>query len=408
MPVLRRSDGIPFALRSYRESLTVKNSSLLRRELFLLSQSHGHFARFLKQRNGKLEAIFSKDEGYLLGETIWQHFGFPENLIYCEQLTDDKDILTVIVLAGNIYLDAKLSYEELTEEFTTLFSSKVRYQIYVSGKVPLTDGNAKNKFNLAAEIVDSFQHQEASIFENLVALPQFQLLRFESAVEELKLGASVKKALITASILLVALLGIWYWLGSAPVTTEKAALDPYEKYSYEFANPDPTQQLSDLANKIILIQSLPGWLPIGIDYIAAGARVKVRTLGSPTQLLLAWAKKNGGSVDFTTEGAILMLPSTLRNRSSVPPIVSLTKTLSLVIDKMMQIIPGKSVAIGASLSQTSYKTNAIIITINKGSPVVLTLIGRALIGLPVTLTSSTFTLSNGLLTGTLQLTVLGN
>lgn len=408
MAVLQRADGVRFALRSYRESIVPKKTSLLRKELFLLSQTHGHFARFYKQRDGRVEAVFSPENAYLLGETVWHYFGSPPDLIYCEALPQQQEALLVVVRAGSIYLDAKLSFEELTEELNSLFSTNIRYAIYLAGDAPLSAELANDKFYVEPEWIKTFESLEQSVFEVLPVLPAFQLLPFESALAELKLDASLKNMLMAAGILIL-LIGTWYWLSPTPQKGEQVVtVNPYEQYAAAFRNPDPTLQLDELARQVVLLQSLPGWLPVSIDYIAAGSKVKVHTLGSPTALLLEWAEKNGSRVDFNAQGATLLLPSKLEQRNNIPPLTSLIKSLSKVIDRMMQIIPGKSVIITSTQNQAAYKATTITINFNQGSAIVLALIGSALQGLPVVLTSSAITIQNGLLSGAIQLTVLGN
>jgi len=408
MAVLQRADGVRFAVRSYRESILPKKTSLLRKELFLLSQTHGDYARFYKQRDGRIEAVFSRDNAYLLGETVWYYFDSPSDLIYCEVLPQQQEALLVVVRAGSIYLDAKLSFEELTEELSALFSSNIRYNLYIVGDPPLSTEKIDGKFHVEPEWIKTFEALEQSVFEALPVLPAFQLLPFEPALAELKLDASLKNMLIAAGIFFL-LLGTWYWLSPAPQKGEQIiTVDPYEQYAAAFGNPEPAQQLNELARQVLLLQSLPGWLPVSIDSIAAGSKVKVHTLGSPTALLLEWAEKNGSRVDFNAQGATLLLPSKLERRNTIPPLTSLIESLSKIIDRMMQIIPGKSVAITSTQNQAAYKTTTITINFNQGSAIVLALIGSALQGLPVVLTSSAITIENGLLSGAIQLTVLGN
>ena len=113
MPQILRHDGVPFVVYTYRELVTAKKYSLLKRELEMLGREHGDNARFYVYPDGDLEAIFSKDAGYLLGENIWQHFGNPADLIYCEALADGENALLVIVKQGSVYLDAQLPLTNL-------------------------------------------------------------------------------------------------------------------------------------------------------------------------------------------------------------------------------------------------------------------------------------------------------
>lgn len=408
MALLQRADGLRFAIRSYRESVIPKKSSLLRKELFLLSQTHGQYARFFKQRDGRIEAVFSRDSGYLLGETVWEYFGKPDDLVYCEVLPSEQEVIIVIVRAGSIYLDAKLTIEELKEELRSLFTTDVRYDIYAVGNAPIAQEAMDDAFVVRSESIKRFTKLEQGVFEVMPVSPGLVLLSFEQAIAELKLDVPVKNIAVAATVLLL-LIAVWQALTpSEPEQQKTMALNPYEQYAAALANPEPMEQLDELAKQVILLQSLPGWIPVSIDYIPAGTKVSVRTLGSPTQLLLEWAAKNGAKVDFNNEGAKLLLPSKLGARNNIPPLTSSIKSLSKVIDGMMQIIPGKSVSIIKTETGVAYKTTALAINFKQGSPIVLVLIGKALSGLPVVINSNALTIENGLLSGTIQLTVLGS
>ncbi|CAM4423709.1 MAG: hypothetical protein LEGION0398_MBIBDBAK_00414 [Legionellaceae bacterium] len=417
MAILQRADGIRFIVRSYRELITQNKVSLLRKELLLQSQVQGQYARFYRQKEGKIEAVFSHDMGYLLGESIWHYFNTPDNLIYCETIPNETDVIVVIIRNGSVYLEAKLTLEELREELHSLLSVKTTYSIFLVGDVPIvitenalvSEEEQAQKFLIPSEYILQFEQLNESVFEQLPASSAYFLFPIEKAIDELKLDRFAKNT-VTASIILILLIACSYWLFSPSTQKENntPVLSPYEQYAAALNNPDPQKQLHELAKHIVLLQTMPGWLPVNIKSSSMGSKVQVHTLGSPTALLLAWAKKNKANVDFNTEGAFLILPSRTENRNNIPQFIPLNMSLSLIIDKMMQIIPGKSVSITSTSTQVSYKTAGITITFNAGSFILLTLIGNALKDLPVIVNSSTITIQNGLLSGNIQLTVLGN
>ncbi|MFN7097686.1 MAG: hypothetical protein ACK4PR_09050, partial [Gammaproteobacteria bacterium] len=71
MPLITREDGVQFAYYTYRETLSSKSLSMLRREALVISRENGQYARFFSLSGYDVDAVFSRDKGYLLGELIW-------------------------------------------------------------------------------------------------------------------------------------------------------------------------------------------------------------------------------------------------------------------------------------------------------------------------------------------------
>src|SRR5258706_12802884 len=103
MPYIARDDGERFVIPSYRDTLSAKKSNLLKKEILLLSESYGAFATVIKKNAQQYEVAFSPDTGYLLGETVWQHFKRPFDLIYCEIIPNTSEAILVIVKSGSVF-----------------------------------------------------------------------------------------------------------------------------------------------------------------------------------------------------------------------------------------------------------------------------------------------------------------
>ena len=104
MAYLTREDGEHFVIPSYREVLSAKQKSVLKKDILLLSQSYGEYITLQRKSPVQYEVAFSPDTGYLLGETVWQHFKRPADLIYCEAIPGTTEAILVIVKAGSVYL----------------------------------------------------------------------------------------------------------------------------------------------------------------------------------------------------------------------------------------------------------------------------------------------------------------
>ena len=96
MATVIRKDGLHFIIQAYREVLPIRKKSLMVRDVKQLTEQNGQFLRLFKKGEKNLEAVFSKEPGFLLAEIIREHFGHPENLLVCEALPDGK-ILKLIV-----------------------------------------------------------------------------------------------------------------------------------------------------------------------------------------------------------------------------------------------------------------------------------------------------------------------
>ena len=124
--------------------------------------------------------------------------------------------------------------------------------------------------------------------------------------------------------------------------------------------------------------------------------------------LMRWANIQGAQVILTTTGAELNIPTQVVARPAPTTITPITPTAGEIIDDMMQLFPGKSVSVENISSQGVYKTMDINISFHKITPSILDLLGKKLAGLPVKLDSVTTAFDNGLLDGSVKLTVLGN
>src|SRR3990167_990187 len=123
MSTLTRSDGTQFVMQAYRELLTVERHSQLMQTLRQLIDQQGEFIVILKKNQRTVEAVLSKEPGFLFGESIWEFFGKPAHLIYCEFDPTDGEILLVVIQDSVVYLDKKIQPADLRTELLPLFSS---------------------------------------------------------------------------------------------------------------------------------------------------------------------------------------------------------------------------------------------------------------------------------------------
>ena len=74
MSLLNRPDGIQFVVQPYRERIAIGKRSVMVQRIRLLSEQHGQYVLISPLTKDAVEAVFSKESGYLLGESVWTYF----------------------------------------------------------------------------------------------------------------------------------------------------------------------------------------------------------------------------------------------------------------------------------------------------------------------------------------------
>jgi len=405
MAILRRDDGVQFVLQPYRELLHLKNKSLLKKELQHLSENHGNYARIFK-KNGGYEAVFARDSGFLLGEAIWQHLGQPNDLLYIESLPGKQQALVVMVHDNMVHLDTLIDYASLTEELAFLQAENTRFAVYVYGDVPVSERPEAGKFNLEEAQIKSFTRLHAPLYNTITMTPTLRLLSTERAIAELNLDKNAYIALVTTAIILILVIIIWRWQASPAVPGQDQ--NPLLTYQTALQSPAPAAQLNALAAQIIQAYNVPGWIPTKVSFANGSAQFELHTIGSPLTGLLQWAQTNNLEVQLTSNGALLSLATPLPARAAPTAIVNAQPVLAAVVDRLSQVLPGNNIKIGVTTPHGIYQETRVTINLTNTAPQVLTYMGSALAQLPIALSSGTFSLNSGLLSGTIQLSVLGN
>lgn len=408
MPTITRGDNTEFIVQPYRERLNLKNYTILKREIRYLAQINGQFVRLFKMGNGMYETVFSHDPGFLLGESIWQYFGKPENLLYCEEL-NQEEVLLVLIRSGSVYLDGKYLKTAIKEELGMLANTSVALIIKMYGDVPITeDCEAEpEKFCFDEIQIKSFTKLSEPVFARLPVRGDLQLLSLEQGLLEHRTKVPLISSLI---VLAVVVLGGSLLLTKSltPPPKTQQELDPYLNYRSMLATPSPEKELIALSKQISETYSMPGWTATKLSSNGATATVQLHSLGGTLHQLFTWAKTENTRVDLGTTGATLLMRTAVSQRPQPLTIVNTKNVTAYVIDQMLAILPGKSVKITSFKSFGVYKEAVLEISVNSISPDILSLIGLQLNNLPVKLNNVSLQLDQGLLTGTIQIAILGN
>lgn len=414
MPYITREDGERFIIPSYRDVLSIKKTSLLKREILLLASSYGEYIALQKKSANQYEIAFSPDSGALLGETVWHYFKRPRDLIYCEAIPNTSEAILVIVKSGGVYLDGSFPIDSIPEELVIFQTQHNQFDIYIYGDVPISQIPTEGKFSFDASSIKSFSILEKPVFPTLPIVKAFQLQLVDVVLKAQGIGVFPVKQL---SLIVIAT-GL-LWMGWTYVSTHKkqimipqvfvSVVSPYQVYMNKLSSPNPATQIHQIVNDIALLFTIPGWYPdlfsYGSDKIV---KASVKSQGARTNVLYDWAKQNNIKIELHSDGFYLTAALLVGDRLAPTTIYKLDDVVANLIDRLSYIIPGNPLTIGAYVDKGKYFEAQLTISFDTLSPTMLNAIGQQLKTLPLVLSSMNVTVTNGNLSGSIVLIALGN
>lgn len=412
MAYITREDGERFVIPSYRDVLVIKKQALLRREILSLSASYGDYITLQRKNVNQYEVAFSPEPGYLLGETVWNYFKRPQDLIYCEAIPNTAEAILVIVKAGNVYLDGSFPIDAIIDELIIFRTQQNHFDIYINGDVPISKVPEPGKFALDASSIKSFTVLDKPVFPSMPVSKTFQLQLVEQVLKAKGIGVFPVKQIVAGIIALGAIWMGWIFLTAhkkeIPVVLIRAA-NPYQGYIDALSTPDPSLQIRWVASNLWLLTTIPGWSPQTIDYTFPKLTASVKSNGARTNLLLEWANENHANVLITANGFSVAIISGLGNRLEPNTISQLDLMIAKMIDSMSYITPGNNLQILPAVNKGSFFEREIKITISNITPTTLDLIGQVFKNLPLVLTNISITMNHdGTISGIISLRALGN
>jgi hypothetical protein len=412
MAYITREDGERFIIPSYRDVLSAKKPAILRREVMLLCSSYGEYITLTRRNIDQYEVAFSPDPGFLLGETVWSYFKRPLDLIYCEAIPNTLEAILVIVKSGIVYLDGSFPIESIPDELVIFRTQQNNFDIYIYGDVPISETPVEGKFSFDDASVRSFTVLDKPVFPTLPTVKAFQLQLATNVLKTQGIGVFPLKQILAGFVVLGLI-----WMAFTYVTTHKKELpqviiraaNPYQAYLDALASPDPTQEINWLSRNLVLLNTIPGWAPVKVDYSGGTLRAAVISKGARTNLLYDWAERNHAGVNIESTGFFVTISSYTLNRVEPTTISPLDSVLTTLIDSLSYVIPGNNMQIGTSTNRGKYSERTITINFDTITTSVLDLIGQQLKNMPVILQSASINMNdNGSLTGTITIKALGN
>ncbi len=432
MAILQRADGIQFAIRCYRETLSLSSVRVFRHAAFLLSDEHGYFVRFLASKAARtVEGIFSTDAGYLLAELIWNHFEKPANLIYCEKLAEDQ-YLTVIVRDSLIYTDGNLNGAELAEEIAFAGHTMQTAVIFLYGDIPGLTPNS----NAVQEAKDSsslpfvtfnarnVNTLSTSLFNQIQPIEAYLLVPVQQALSDLQLSAASKQKKLVMLIFfgIVLICAVIYFLMDLTSrkqealrlqqATNQAQVDPLLGFKLGLATPSPKDYLEAITQCIDVLTSIPGWTFGAVTVSTGGISAEIISYGGGDESLLSWAKGHHAGVALGVGKATISLTlPPLKNRQAPVRPLSMLKLVAQLVDGVNLLVPNKEQAallLESVSSKGVYQTREATINFTNFNSNQLVLVGSFLSLFPVTINSvSLHGGQNMLVSGKVNLTLYG-
>ena len=412
MPYITREDGEHFVIPSYRDILSAKQKSLLKKDILLLSQSYGEYITLQRKSATQYEVAFSPDTGYLLGESIWHHFKRPMDMIYCEVIPNTTEAILVIVKAGSVYLDGSFPLDSIPEELIIFLTQQNNFEIYTYGDVPIGQLHEEGKFSFDAASVKSFTVLDNPVFPVLPLLKIYQLQPVDIVLKAHGIGVFPAKQLLVVAVAGVLLYMLYSYLTAPKVEVQQVVVapkeNPYVGYIKALTSPAPDQEISNLINRIQILYTMPGWTADKADYADGFLTASVKTSGSKIESLMDWARRNKIAVNIKDTGISVAIKIETSNRAAPTKIYSMVDIIAYFVDKISSVYPGNNLKFQQFTPKGPYTDVIFTVTISGTSLTVLDLIGEQMKGLPFVLKNATFTLTNGDLSGSINMEALGN
>jgi hypothetical protein len=411
MAYITREDGEQFVIPSYRDVLTSRQTSVLKKEILLLSKNYGEYITLQKKGMNQYEVAFSTEPGYLLGESIWHFFKRPADMVFCEAIPNTLEAIVVIVKSGSVYLDGRFPIDTIPEELVVFLTQKNDFEIYIYGDIPLSKESEDGKFSFDASSVKSFTVLDEPVFSKVPLLKIYLLQLVEQVLATQGIGVFPAKKVLTILAVLALIWMGYSWLSKDEEVTEKVTTfvsNPYQGYFSALASPNPTLEIKHVSQLITILLSAPNWTARKITYANGLLTASMLSLGGSLEALSDWAKNNRASVDIATKGISVSFTASLPQRAQVQTIYPFNQVLTVIIDKLEKINPGNNLTLSNLNKGGPFSSGLLSIKLNSVTPDVMLIIGEQLTNLPVVVRGMQFEFNGNGYTGSITIEILGS
>lgn len=415
MSAIERDDGVQFVLYTYRDTLFATKASIFRQDVVELQKESGDYVRFFELGGGKVDVIINNEPGFLLAECVSSYFENPYNMIFCEQLAGQESAVLIVVKDGAIYLDAMLPTSLLIDEFISLSTIEdTKFDIYAYGEIPLGAVSSDENFAFPAEMVRSFKWLDAPLVPRVDPDPAFQLLSIEDALQELSFAKSKTPQMIIGLIIVVAIGFFAYELLKpkevvAPVQAppKPVYVDPYLSYKATLATPSPQELIKKFDVEVRKFMTIPGWEVTNVSMKDQKIQAALKLSGGSADILLIWLKQTDVELQVSGGKATITKSMHVQNRASPTKIFDSKDMVATIYDRLRIVVDSNNIKIGNTTSNDNYMQTEMSVNITNVTPAIVDFIGKEFARLPIILGDVKFSVNQGMMSGSIDFTVVG-
>lgn len=411
MAYITREDGERLVIPSYRDVLSAKKQNLLKREILLLSTSYGEYITLQRKNAEQYEVAFSNEPGYLFGETVWNYFKRPQDLVYCEEIPNTTEAILVVVKSGSVHLDGVFPLDSIADELVVFRTQQNSFDIYIQGDVPITKTPAGDRFYFNAASVKSFTVLESPVFQTMPLLKAFQLQLVDSILRYQGIGVFPMKQVIGGLMLVACIWIIWSYFSAHNKQLPQVITDftnPYQVYLDKLTAPDPAKELESVFHAIEYLSYIPGWHADSITYQDGILQASVKSRGARTNVLFEWAQHYRAKIIILPEGFNVSLYIYTPKRPVATTISPMNEVIATVVDRLSYVLPGNNLQVGPIVDRRAYSDTSLTIKFEQVPLTTLEMVRQTFADLPLVLVSVSMKTTNGDLSGTIVLQALGN
>lgn len=405
MSYIAREDGEHFVIPSYRDVLTAKSTTAVKKEVMTLSQSYGEYITMQRKGQLQFEIAFSPDVGYLLGETVWYKFNRPVDMIYCEAIPNSTEAILVIVKNGSVYLDGSFPVDNIPEELVIFLTQQNNFEIFIYGDVPIAATSTEGKFSFDDSSVKSFTVLDEPVFNSLPLIAAYHLQPVDVTLKAVGIGGlPIQAVFIGIGGMILAMLTYSYVI--SPMFEEKKTqeipmeVNPFAAYVSALNSTAPDEAMKAMLDELLVLQRAPGWYPVKMEYKTDTISATMFTQSGNMQKLYDFSQKNNLAITTKQAGVILSVKPKFAKRNKPKVIYPLKEVIITLIDKLFATNPNYALFnISDTKASGPFANSKITVRVQNLTPDIMVFMARQLEGLPLTIDSFSVNVHDGLLTG---------
>ena len=421
MADLISSDGIPYSLRPYRDTVTFTSRRELLKHIEREVSKYGDYCHVRPRPSvgkGVFDIAISNTPGYLLGDAVYQYFNKPKDLIWCEETTNanvdestginEKCVAVVVIRDGRIELDANVPAMAVSSDIgSAIQQSSNPMTVYVHGDVPIVSPSHEAKITdvvIEESMVDQFIQLDEPVFPKLPCTESIRLKPSNLAIKDSGLSSPAPVFIAGATLVLLSTVAGFLY---EPPNNKVVINDPFKEYRQALTSPAPAIILADIYKQCIEAISIPGFTPSLFEITTHSLKVTFPIGDGEPASLIRYAATQKGALTIEGRHIFIVIPLNSMPRSKPQNIANTIDVVSEILS-VTSINSKLKAKVGSTTNHGSYRQASMSFSADKASFLDLVFLAKSLDGLPLTLSPSTVKFDGSALSGQLNFNVYGN